>query len=131
MSPEYLASNWAQEEFRVAQCQAAVERRSRIITILYKDIGDINKLDKDIRNYVKFNTYVKWGDNLFWDKLKYAMPHQEVPASAHNTDNIILTFLRKLDSCMKKIKNTKAKTLTAEQVELKSPNTVVNINLKK
>jgi protein toll len=75
MSPHYLQSNWAQWEFRVAQSHAATEKRSRIIVILYGDIGDINKLEPDIRDYLKLNTYVKWGDKWFWEKLKYAMPH--------------------------------------------------------
>lgn len=75
MSPNYLQSNWAQWEFRVAQSHAATEKRSRIIVILYGDIGDINKLEPDIRDYLKLNTYVKWGDKWFWHKLKYAMPH--------------------------------------------------------
>lgn len=75
MSPHYLNSQWAQWEFRVAQSHAATEKRSRIIVILYGDIGDINKLEPDIRDYLKLNTYVKWGDKWFWEKLRYAMPH--------------------------------------------------------
>jgi len=75
MSPHYLQSNWAQWEFRVAQSHAATEKRTRIIVILYGDVGDVNKLDPEIRDYLKLNTYVKWGDKWFWEKLKYAMPH--------------------------------------------------------
>jgi protein toll len=75
MSPHYLNSQWAQWEFRVAQSHAATEKRSRIIVVLYGDIGDINKLEPDIRDYLKLNTYVKWGDKWFWEKFRYAMPH--------------------------------------------------------
>nr|UOF73992.1 protein toll [Prodiamesa olivacea] len=85
MSPHYLQSNWAQWEFRVAQSHAATEKRSRIIVILYGDIGDIDKLDTDIRDYLKLNTYVKWGDKWFWHKLKYAMPHVKSLDKIQNT----------------------------------------------
>lgn len=93
MSKNYLESNWAQWEFRVAQSHAAVERRSRIIIILYEDIGDINELQPDIRDYLNLNTYVKWGDMWFWEKLKLAMPqvncsnqNGQSPAAESNDD---------------------------------------------
>ena len=76
MSPNYLQSNWAQWEFRVAQSHAVVEKRSRLIVILYKDIGNTEKLDPEIRDYLRLNTYVEWGDERFWQKLRFAMPHR-------------------------------------------------------
>jgi protein toll len=75
MSPNFLNSMWGNWEFTVAQSQAATEKRSRIIVILYGDISDAKNLDPNIRDYLKLNTYVEWGDKYFWRKLKYAMPH--------------------------------------------------------
>lgn len=94
MSPNYLQSNWAQWEFRVAQSHAATEKRSRIIVILYGDIGDINKLEPDIRDYLKLNTYVKWGDKWFWEKLKYAMPHCKSSERVEKTKGLIKTAMK-------------------------------------
>lgn len=76
MSPHFLESNWAQWEFRVAQSHAVIEKRSRIIVILYGDIGDIHKLEPNIRDYLRLNTYVEWGDTWFWNKLNYALKHR-------------------------------------------------------
>ncbi|XP_070492281.1 protein toll-like [Chironomus tepperi] len=94
MSPHYLASNWGQWEFRVAQSQAATEKRSRIIVILYGDIGDINKLEPETRDYLKLNTYVKWGDKWFWEKLRYAMPHVKGQGPLDKSKGLVKTSIK-------------------------------------
>jgi TIR domain len=78
MSPNYLQSNWAQWEFRAALSYAIAEKRSRIIVILYEDIDNIDEIETTIRAYLQFNTYVKWGDEWFWEKLKAALPHKKL-----------------------------------------------------
>lgn len=76
MSKNYLQSNWTHHEIRVAQSYVAIEKRSRIIIILYGNFEDFNNLDADIRDSLRLNTQVKWGDKWFWEKLRYAMPHK-------------------------------------------------------
>lgn len=94
MSPNYLQSNWAQWEFRVAQSHAATEKMSRIIVILYGDIGDMDKLEPEIRDYLKLNTYVKWGDKWFWEKLKYAMPHVKSSERVEKTKGLVKSSMK-------------------------------------
>lgn len=77
MSKNYLKSNWGLYEFKIAQSHVAKNRRSRMIIILYEDIGNIDDLEPEIRDFMRVNTYITWGDKWFWEKLKYAMPHHK------------------------------------------------------
>lgn len=73
LSDNFIKSEWCRFEFKTAHHQVLKDRKKRLIVILYGDIPD-KDLDPDIRLYLKTNTYIKWGDKLFWEKLKYSLP---------------------------------------------------------
>ncbi|XP_063369118.1 protein toll-like [Cydia amplana] len=77
-SPGFLTSEWARAEFRAAHARALREGRARVIVILLGELPapDANAQEDDLRTYLRTNTYLKWDDPWFWQKLQYALPHR-------------------------------------------------------
>ena len=75
LTKNYLESIWGRMEFRAAHHRALEEGRARVIIVIYGDIGPTENLDSEIQCYLRTNTYVKWGDPWFWEKIKYALSH--------------------------------------------------------
>lgn len=73
ISENFLKSEWCRYEFKSAHHEVLRTGRNRLILIF---IGRINSkdLDPDIRLWLKTNTFLQWGEKMFWEKLRYALP---------------------------------------------------------
>ncbi|KAI4458543.1 toll-like receptor [Holotrichia oblita] len=90
LSKNFLDSEWANMEFKTAYSQSLVDKKNRLIIILYEDI-DLNGItNQELKMYLNTQTYLKWGDPWFWKKLKQAMPTRNVDKTRkpeHNTES--------------------------------------------
>ncbi|XP_012272309.1 toll-like receptor Tollo [Orussus abietinus] len=82
LSENFIKSEWCRFEFKSAHHQVLRDRRRRLILVLVGDVPQ-RDLDPDIRLYLKTNTYLQWGDKLFWEKLRFALP--DVPNNQRAT----------------------------------------------
>lgn len=91
LSPNFIRSDWAIMEFRLAHLKALADNRVRLIVIKHGDIGTNNdeteKLAPEIKAYLSTNTYVEWNDPMLFDKLRYALPHHSDRASRINENS--------------------------------------------
>lgn len=85
LSENFIKSEWCRFEFKSAHHQVLRDRRRRLIVILLGEVPH-KDLDPDIRLYLKTNTYLQWGDKLFWEKLRFALP--DVPQCQRRQDHI-------------------------------------------
>ena len=74
LSNSFINSVWGLMEFKYAYYYMKKENRNRVIIILYNDIQEERNIDEVLKNFLKLNTYVKWGDVYFWEKLLSALP---------------------------------------------------------
>ncbi|KAI8497199.1 TIR domain [Branchiostoma belcheri] len=92
LSNNFLESDWCQLEFQAAHAQMLQDRANRVIVILLDDIPAENA-PADIQHYLKTNTYLKWGDERFWERLIYAMPRPRPHAQNEDGDQLAMVEL--------------------------------------
>lgn len=73
LSENFIKTEWCRFEFKSAHHQVLRDRRKRLIVVLLGEVPQ-KDLDPDIRLYLKTNIYLQYGDKLFWEKLKFALP---------------------------------------------------------
>ncbi|KAI5641120.1 TIR domain-containing protein [Phthorimaea operculella] len=79
MSRRFIRSEWGRLEFQTAHMNGLAAGRIRVIMIILDDVLEKDELTPELRSYVRLNTYVRWDDPWFWEKLRYSLPHHPTP----------------------------------------------------
>ncbi|KAJ2950585.1 hypothetical protein O0L34_g8834 [Tuta absoluta] len=79
MSRNFIRSEWGRLEFQTAHVNGLADGRIRVIMIILDDVLEKDELTPELRSYVRLNTYVRWDDPWFWEKLRYSLPHHPKP----------------------------------------------------
>ena len=87
LSRQFLQSEWCLMEFRTAFHQSLLERKKHLIIVLLEKIPEA-EIDLDLKRCLKTLTYVEADDNLFWDKLIYALSSKKRNKRARNKNVI-------------------------------------------
>ena len=73
LSENFLKSEWSRYDYKSGLHQALRAGRKKLIVIMLGDIAS-RELDPDLRLYLKNSLVLNWGEKLFWERLKYALP---------------------------------------------------------
>lgn len=76
LSDNFVRSEWCRFEFRTAHAQMLQDRQNRVIVIIFGKIPADADMGPEMRLYLRTNTYLTWGDNLFWKKLYFVLPQK-------------------------------------------------------
>ncbi|KAJ2946671.1 hypothetical protein O0L34_g12730 [Tuta absoluta] len=73
LSKNFAFSIWGYLEFKTAHEQALENGVERVILIVLDDVIEMDNLNKDLLSYIQINTYVKWSDPYFWNKIQVSL----------------------------------------------------------
>lgn len=82
VTENFLRNEWNNCEFRSAHQEALRGRSRQQLILIFGGPIPAKDLDPGLRAWLKSssNTCLQWGEKMFWDKLRYAMP--EIPSVA-------------------------------------------------
>ncbi|KAJ2946646.1 hypothetical protein O0L34_g12703 [Tuta absoluta] len=86
LSKNFACSLWGSLEFRTAHARALKDGVARVILLILDDVIASENLDRDIRSYIRTNTYVKWNDPWFWNKIQYALRRRRARQKPKNIE---------------------------------------------
>ena len=77
LSPDFLRCADSVFSFITAHCRTMKGVTTRVIVVMYRNVIIDEVENEELRGYLRKYSYLKWGDRLFWTKLRYVLPHKK------------------------------------------------------
>ena len=77
LSEHFLDSFWGRLEFQAAYHHLLTDKFMRLIIIVKDEVPPAKNMDEELKRYLALNTYLKWNDPHFWDRLRQALPRKQ------------------------------------------------------
>ncbi|XP_023239365.1 toll-like receptor Tollo [Centruroides sculpturatus] len=87
LSENFLKSEWCRYEFKTAHHEVLSTRKHSLIVIVLGRIA-YRDLEPDVKMWLKTSVFLRWGEKLFWEKLKYEMPEIRHRKTERNRNDV-------------------------------------------
>ncbi|CAH0399879.1 unnamed protein product [Chilo suppressalis] len=90
LTRNFVETEWSRFEFRQALHEILKSRIYSLVIIEESSVLPEAESDPDLRPYLKTSSRIRWGQNKFWERLRYAMPdrrYKSKPSSYRNNIN--------------------------------------------
>lgn len=92
LTRNFIETEWSRFEFRQALHEILKSRIYTLVIIEESSVLSEAECDPDLRPYLKTSLRIKWGQNKFWEKLRYAMPDRKYRNKSSSYRNNINSY---------------------------------------
>lgn len=92
LTRNFIETEWSRFEFRQALHEILKTRIYTLVIIEESSVLSEAECDPDLRPYLKTSLRIKWGQNKFWEKLRYAMPDRKYRNKSSSYRNNINSY---------------------------------------
>ncbi|CAK1555206.1 unnamed protein product [Leptosia nina] len=93
LTRNFIQTEWSRFEFRQALHDILKTRIYSLIIIEESSVLTEAECDPDLRPYLKTSSRIRWGQNKFWEKVKYALPDRNfIPKTSSLRRNNVNSF---------------------------------------
>lgn len=92
LTRNFIETEWSRFEFRQALHEILKTRIYTLVVIEESSVLSEAECDPDLRPYLKTSLRIRWGQNKFWEKLRYAMPDRKYRNKSSSYKNNINSY---------------------------------------